>query len=258
MQARATAMAMVRVASEKRSDMQGRRGHVGRLGLPTPRPQEPEAPQQAREVVSEREMQRGRGPYVAVGVVDLAGQRGPSLAGVETRALPAVEPVLVAVVGGEGERVAGQAPCERCQLERSDRGSILGDAVDVARPPGPTDRHRDDPPQGREHDAEVEAELAVEGLSGLAQRPFHHFVDLKTEVLHALAFLCSAYQSRSSASPVSNVRGSQPSSRLAFSPENDQFSPADMAMASRRMRPGRPGMAWRNTSPTSHTTKSGR
>src|SRR4051812_2324355 len=104
MHARATAMATPRLASLRplRTQRGFGRGDAGRVRVsPPPRPQEAEAAQQTGEVVAEREVQRGRGPQVAVGVVHGAWQRGPRAPRVPAHALPAVEAVLLAVVSHE-------------------------------------------------------------------------------------------------------------------------------------------------------------
>ena len=117
-------------------------------------------------MVAEREVQRRRGPDVALGVVDLAGQSCPAPADVQPHALPPVEPVLVPVVGRERECVAGQPAPERRQLERADGRSFARNPVDVARAARPTDGDEEDAPQGREHHGQVEPEFAVEALAG--------------------------------------------------------------------------------------------
>ena len=76
-----------------------------------------------------------------------------------------VEAVFVAVVGREGERVAGQPAAERRQLEGADGLGLTSEAVDVDGAAGPADGDEQDAPEGREDDAQVEAELPVEVLA---------------------------------------------------------------------------------------------
>src|SRR5205814_7894857 len=103
--ARARARATRRLVSLSRSGMEGGLALLVEIVAP-PRPQQPEAAEQTREVAPEREAQRRRGAHLAVGVVQAPGQRRPRLPDVEAGRLPAVEAVLVAVVGRERERVA--------------------------------------------------------------------------------------------------------------------------------------------------------
>src|SRR5438034_2738506 len=243
---------MRRLVSLSRSGMEGGLALLFRLFLPL-RPAEAEAAEEAGEVAPEGEVEAGGGAHLALGVVEAAGQGGPGPPRVEASRLPAVEAVLVAVVGPEGEGVAGQLPAEGRQLEGAHGGGLAGHTVDVDGAGGPAHGDEEDAPEGGEDDPQVEAELAVEVLARAAERAVHHLLDLEAEGLHASSFSCrcSSNQAASSRMPWSRVRGSQPSWLRAFCPENAQCSPADIAMASRRMRPGRPGMARRTTSPTS-------
>src|SRR5437763_13937661 len=104
--ARARAMAIRRWDSPRRSGMEGGLKLLFTLGRR--RPQQPEAAQETREVTPEREAKGGRCADFALGVVEMSRESGPRPTHVEAGGLPAVEAVLVAVVGREGARVAGQ------------------------------------------------------------------------------------------------------------------------------------------------------